>query len=224
MASPEDKDRVNLVLRSPQLLRWLMEPTSAALLINGHSDNTSFVSPMSHFCAFLAESLKKERTPTCMFFCGLRCSKNTAAGAQDLVKSLIAQLMLRFEFDFSFLKDKKPKKLQEPKKLCWILQEMVGMLPEGTQVFWIVDDVSLLECASRADVTSSVFVELLRIIREVKSAAVKLLVTSENRSYGVASLWGGGSVLDIPADVDGERQGTVVPLNGVGGAVPHIHG
>ena len=224
MANPAAKDRVNFVLKSPQLVRWLMEPTSAALLINGHSDSPSFVSPMSHFCAFLAESLKKERTPTCIFFCGLRCSKNSASDARDLVKGLIAQLMSRFEFDFSFLKGKKPKKLREPKKLCWILQEMVGMLPEGTQVFWIVDDVSLFESRNRADDTNCVFAELLRIIREENRAVVKFLVTSKNLSYDVANMWGDGSVLNVPTYVDGERQGTVVPLDFVGGKVPHIQG
>jgi len=222
VATVAEKDRVNFVLKSPQLLGWLMEPTSSALLINGHSDTTAFISPMSHLCAFLAESLKTQRTPSGVFFCGLRCSTDSSSGARDLVKSLIAQLMSRFEFDFSFLQGKKPRKLRKPGKLCWLLRELLEMLPEGTLVFWIVDGVPWFENRDRISDTRCVFAELLRITRESKRVIVKLLVTSAYRSCEVANLWEHGTVLDVPTFVDGERQDTLVTcatLNDVGRTV-----
>ena len=63
-----------------------------------------------------------------------------------------------------------------------------GMLPEGTQVFGLWMMCHCLRCR--------VFIESLRVIREAKSAVVKLPVISKNHSYKVENLWGGCECLE----------------------------
>lgn len=207
-SGPTQKDRVNLVLKSPELIEWLAKSTSAALLINGHSE-LEFISPMSHLCAFLAEALKKQSIPGATYFCGLRCSADAEVSARDLVKSLIGQLMSRFDFDLSFVKGKR-KKLGRLKGLFWLLQELLERLPENTVLFWIIDGVSYFESSKRVADTQRVFEELLRITRVNTGLVLKLLVTSPYRSCEVAQLWRseGLRMLEVPTHVDGERQGT----------------
>lgn len=214
------KDRINMVMKSPEFVGWLTKPTSSTLLVNGHSESV-FISPMSHFCAFFGKALNSDgrRVLNGIYFCGLR-GKNRSCCASDLVKSLIGQLMSRFDFDFSFLKGKKRKNLNTPKQLCRLLRKLLEKLPADTVLFWIVDGVSWFEGSERAEVTQIVFKKLLRMTKECENVVVKLLITSPNRSREVALLCKEETVLNVPNHVDGERQGTLaVKLEDVVGRV-----
>ncbi|KAF8253368.1 hypothetical protein K440DRAFT_657333 [Wilcoxina mikolae CBS 423.85] len=203
------KDRVNMVLKSPEFVGWLTKPTSSILLINGHTEN-AFISPMSHLCAFFGKALNSDerRVLNGIYFCGLR-GKNRSCGASDLIKSLIGQLMSRFDFDFSFLKGKKRKNLNTPKELCRLLRKLLDKLPTDTVLFWIVDGVSWFESSERAEVTRTVFSKLLRMTKKCENVVVKLLITSPNRSRVVSLLCKDETVLNVPEFVDGEKQGTL---------------
>lgn len=202
------KDRVNMVLKSPEFVEWLAKATSSTLLINGNSDST-FISPMSHLCAFLGEALNSDerRIPNGVYFCGLR-GRDRSCSASDLIKSLIGQLMLRFEFDFSFLKGKKAKELNKPKQLCRLLRKLLQKLPVDTVLFWIVDGVSWFEGEMRVEETRTVFRKLIQMTKGCEDVVVKLLITSPGRSREVESMCEEEMVLNVPTFVDGEKQGT----------------
>ena len=208
-ASAVEIDCVNFALSSTALKTWISEPLSRILLVNGNSGAT-FISPMSHLCAFVAESLKVQRIPSGIYFCGLRCTSDGGGhpgGPLDLVKSLIVQLMWRFDFDLAFVDQDPPdeNKLNAGQWLCSLLQKLLGQLPAGAVLFWIVDGVSFFERHQIVELTCRVLWELIQIIDTRDDIIVKLLVTSPHRSNEVGRVFGAQNILNIPEMAGGDR-------------------
>lgn len=228
-ASAVEIDSVNLALSSTALKTWISQPFSRILLVNGNSD-AAFVSPMSHLCAFVAESLKVERIPSGIYFCGLRCTGDRGGhpgGPLDLVKSLIVQLMWRFNFDLSFVDQDPPDdyKLNAGKWLCSLLQKLLKQLPAGTVLFWIIDGVSYFERHQIVETTCLVFGKLIKMIGARNNVIVKLLVTSPHRSNEVGRIFGAQNTLNLPEVADGDRQGVfAMGLGETASMVPKQHG
>jgi len=207
-----EKDRVNWALMSQPFKTWIAAPSSHILLINGHSENT-FISTMSYLCAFVAESLKLERIPSGMYFCGMRCTHDGyPSGPLELVKSLIVQLISRFDFNFDILdRDRNrpnPERINDGKWLCWLLRHLIKQLPSGTVLFWIVDGVSYFESNRLVADTCLVFQKIVEMVTMRKEIIIKLLMTSPYRSCEVGRQLGSQYILNIPEVPDGERQGT----------------
>lgn len=129
--------------------------------------------------------------------------------AGPLLKSLIAQLIPRFNFNFDFI-EREPdySNLNNAAWLCWCFENMLQQLANGTVIFLILDNTSHFESYRLLSDTKTVFGNLFSMTG-FQYVVLKILVTSRYRSNDIARLMGVQHILNIPEFVDGSRQGVL---------------
>lgn len=214
LLSLTDQDRVEWMIRSPQLREWLIfTPKSRTLLINGNGDTNETLSPTTFLAAKLSESLGHiEPIMSQYFFCSLHTSsrKDNMADATGLIKSFVCQLLQRdVPWDLSVLSPSDLIQIEhnELNSICALFRKLIQQLPDPTFLFWIIDGINYYERAERRRDFVSVIHELLGIINDCKNVVIKLLLTCPGRSLYVKDALGKEDVLNVPPTVDGGRQG-----------------
>lgn len=167
---------------------------------------------LSHLCAFVTESLKVKCIPSGIYFCRLQYTSDDGGhpgSPLDLVKSLIIQLMWRFNSDLSIVDQNPPDdyKLNAGEWLCLLLQKLLNQLPAGAVLFWIVDRVPYLGEYEIVETTCQVFRELIDMIETSNHAIAKFLITSAYKGKEVGGVVGVENILETPEMADGDRQG-----------------
>lgn len=214
-------DRASWVMGTEELQLWLGESKgSRSILINGNSDPLESTSPLSLFCAHLTHLFVAVKPVIVVsYFCGLHVELATdpRANAQGMMISLIGQLLLqathkKLHFDMSFLAQKKLQLLEADDlgTLCSVFRNLVLQLPKDRIIFVVIDGISLYE-ATDGDADLLYAWQKLNQLLTHKSlkAVVKLLATSPGQTLRLhgEDVMTHGDVLDMPEDVDGDRQG-----------------
>lgn len=159
---------------TPAFRHWLLAPSSAALLVDGHCSERMRhgLSPLSVFCATLVQSLLLNASRSgaddnlqvvvLHFFCGQHADPHgLLCGPRGLIRGLVAQLVLqlwrqRLPLDLGFLAelglDDLGQRRARPgdidvRVVCRVFAGLLGQLPPGTTVHCVVDGISEFETA-----------------------------------------------------------------------------
>ena len=214
-------DRATWVINTEEFRSWLGESkTSRSILINGNSDPLENTSPLSLFCAHLTHLFVAAKPVIVVsYFCGLHMDLVTdeRANARGIMISLIGQLLLQakqkdLKFDLSFLAQKKLQLLAQDdlKTLCSLFRNLVVQLPKNSMIFCVIDAISLYESTGEDEDLIYVWQTLNQLLtHKGLKAVMKILATSPGQTLrlheeDVTTL---GGVLDVPEQVDGNRQG-----------------
>ena len=214
-------DRASWAMGTEELQSWLGESKSSrSMLINGNSDPLENKSPLSLFCAHLTHLFVAVKPVIVVsYFCGLHAELATdpRANAQGMMISLIGQLLLQarqkmLHFDLSFFAQQKLRLIAEEdlKTLCSVFRNLIFQLRKNRIIFIIIDGISLYE-ATDGDADLLYAWRRLNQLLTHKSlkAVVKLLATSPGQTLRLheEDVMTHGDVLDMPEEVDGDRQG-----------------
>lgn len=177
---------------SAKFQRWLSSKRSDLRLVDGNADpaDPSRISPLSVVCATLALSLLKSTSKPLLlhFFCGQHTAMtDPLGGPKGLMRSLLTQLLYsgrRFNIDFidsrTYRESLEAHSLQH---LCDSFGKLIEQLPLDTNVFCIIDGVSLYETGSWLDEMGYVFETINSITLDERLRPVfKVLLTSAHTS------------------------------------------
>jgi hypothetical protein len=178
---------------------WLVA-TRGILFLNGSGDMTATrESPISASLASLVFGITQNPDIAVLrFFCGLHSETNQAiSGPSGLLRSLIAQLSLKYNFDLDFIHNvtyREGLREHDMQTLCETFSAMVSQLPINCQLYCIIDGISWLETPRwREDLVATVaYICYLSVdvrcqagFKLLMSCPVRsLLLTRELRQYG----------------------------------------
>ena len=168
---------------------WVVSPSSAKLLV--HWDfrlpkTIAGVSPLSLFCANLAQALRgKKRFVSALFFCGLHIDPAECGGlvgGRAMLTSLIVQLLRQHTFDTRPLHhDVNLASLQEgnldalTKLLVWLVRQ----LPQTMTLLVMIDGTFVFEREEFESEALPIFASLIQLAGDPSvPASVKVLFTS----------------------------------------------
>jgi hypothetical protein len=218
------QDRIIAMIRHQKVLSWLGNTKSSVLFLNEHynSPRAMAQSPTSFFCAKLASAIQSSsevskepslhppvETIAISFFCAEHLDpKDPHQGAQGIIKSLIAQLLVCYnEFDSRLIKQLLKSDLNHLEPLCATLKSMINELPEEVVLTCIIDAITMHEDSeARCKKVESVLDTLIGIAGsdDERKCVFKLLVTSPRVSRRYSARTGGkacASVLTMPEKV-----------------------
>ncbi|KAH8756369.1 hypothetical protein F5883DRAFT_429860 [Diaporthe sp. PMI_573] len=141
---------------------WLVHPHSDILLVDGHvgSQTSGRTSPMSVFCATLAQTLlehaktatQHEHSEFVLYhFCGLHHNRSgNLEGPLGLIRSLLGQLLQAWprdsppdaQFETSLQGVGSGNTELEVRAACKVFQMLISTLPHGTTIHCIIDGIS----------------------------------------------------------------------------------
>ena len=218
------QDRIIAMIRHQKVLSWLGNTKSSVLFLNGHHNSPRAMaqSPTSFFCAKLASAIQSSsevskepslhppvKTIAISFFCAEHLDpKDPHQGAQGVVRSLIAQLLVCYnEFDSHLIKQLLKSDLDHLKPLCATLEIMINELPEEVVLTCIIDAITMHEDSEarckKVEYVLDTLIEIAESDNERK-CVFKLLVTSPRVSRRDSARTGGkacASVLTMPEKV-----------------------
>ena len=188
--------RSTWVLHSTEIGEFLAGSAgSALLLINGNSDATEFISPLSFVCAKISDMVSVSRhILLAIFFCGRHPDelRNPRANAKGLLASLTGQLLMQvekrrlseFEMSLPFVDNDTYNAIHEEdmEALFRVFRGIVTQLPKGTIIFLLVDSLSAYENSTRKEDTVSLMRKLARFVKSLKNVALKVLITCPGQS------------------------------------------
>ncbi|KAM7201769.1 hypothetical protein V8F20_004730 [Naviculisporaceae sp. PSN 640] len=166
--------RAYYLMISPRFLEWLSEPDSDIILVDGHCDDQcrGRISPLSSFCAGLAETLSKGDTASeniakflpdgapivLSFFCGehsMLGDDNGLIGPHGLIRCLIDQLLGLWPHreppdisaNLQSIEPWNPATFQNADILflCQVFDHLLRQLGPRHTVYCIIDGVSYFE-------------------------------------------------------------------------------
>ena len=206
------------LFQHPRFQRLLQSSSPDILFVDGRLEDaytsSARLSPISHMCALLAETLTHQKQAvTLQFYCGLHTSvDDECAGIDGLLRHLIAQLVGRYEFSLVALHKRaylNHLKDQNISYLFDLFRTLVKKVPLHTVVFVVIDGISLFETHKWA----ADAVELVKALRDMTrdedvDAVLKVLVTSPTASRLARQTVDAGDYLFLPPDV-GEGRGAL---------------
>ncbi|KAI0098089.1 hypothetical protein GGR51DRAFT_439422 [Nemania sp. FL0031] len=195
---PPLNDRVPDLLIAEKFVSWMRDRRSSILLAEDDvTINRRPVSPVSLFCANIAENLANRNSGTiALLFCAsLSVSTEPTSGPKDMMRVLIAQLLsyssMKTKLNLEFMTSDRLEvyKNHKLKPLCDLFITLVGQLPAGTDVFCIIDGISWYEQQWLADlkVVANMFLYLMKNRLPKYTATLKVLMTSDKKYGNVAS-------------------------------------
>jgi hypothetical protein len=167
---------------------WL-NAVRGILFLNGSGQITvARESPISASLASLVFRIPEDpRTIVLHFFSGLHCESNQViSGPSGLMRSLIAQLSLKYDFDLAFINNEVYQdsiRDHDMQTLCETFSAMVCQLPVDCQLYCIIDGISWLETPRwREDLVATVAYICYLGVDPGCRAHLKLLISSPVRS------------------------------------------
>lgn len=212
-------------MKSQRMSTWLTSTTSSTLLVNGNGEHKK-ISPLSFITALLVQSLAQSDIPVLHFFCGDNTS--SSGGPSCLIRSLIAQLLIHYDFDLTAIRHSRKGAPKTTRQLCTLFESLLTQLPDDAVLFILIDGITYFENADRREDTCLV-IERLHEIAQGADALIKILVMAPSKSRYVVKVLqsegesdsngkGGGvnegsgwGVLHAPVNPDGGRVGLSVP-------------
>ncbi|KAG9529807.1 hypothetical protein KCU93_g3194, partial [Aureobasidium melanogenum] len=187
------------IAKSTDVKTWL-NATRGILFLNGSGDTTAArESPISASLASLAVAISGDPNSIVLhFFCGLHSESFEAiSGPNGLMRSLIAQLSLKFDFNIAFV-DKEAQRIairdHDLRTLCETFSAMACQLPADYELCCIIDGISWLETPRWREDLAAAFAYLCYLSVDphcqahfrlmVSSPVRSLMLTNELRQYG----------------------------------------
>ena len=219
------QDRAVTLIKSPAVQQWLTSTVSLPLLVNGQmysSEDEIRQSPLSYFCAKLADSIFPPRTSSrpannrgvfaVEWFCGQHTDYyDYGPGLSDydahppgMLSNMLGQLIVQLlessilpQLDhLSVIKNDPP--LSE---LCNLFILLVEALPRGSILFILIDGISYYEDEDRREECMEVLSMLMKLTRGdpgfKHECLTKLLVTAPLRSHCVQDLFEDTEILNL---------------------------
>jgi hypothetical protein len=159
------------------------------LFLNGSGDMTAArESPISASLASLVFRIPEDpRTIVLHFFCGLHSESNAVVcGPTGLMRSLITQLSLKYNFNLAFVDQEAYRdgiRDHDMRTLCETFSAMVSQLPPDCELYCIIDGISWLETPRwREDLAATVAYICYLSVDPCCQARIKLLISSPVRS------------------------------------------
>lgn len=210
------------ITKGTDVKTWL-NATRGILFLNGSGDTTAArESPISASLASLAFGISED--PTCIvlhFFCGLHSESFKAiSGPKGLMRSLIAQLSLKFDFNLAFI-NKEAQRIairnHDMRTLCETFSAMVCQIPATYELCCIIDGISWLETPRWREDVAATFAYLCYLTADphcqarfkllVSSPVRSLMLTNELRQYiGLANVVEVHSIRLSERDMPTERE------------------
>lgn len=198
----EAQARAAWVLHSAEMGDFLAgNAESKLLLINGNTEATEFISPLSFVCAKISDLISiSNQIILITHFCGHRTDelRDPRANAQGMLASLVGQMYTQiqnwddndderadFNLDLSSISSADCWAIQKEKDLGAlfnIFRDMVMQLPENTIVFCLIDSLSAYENSGRKDDTVALMQKVARLVKKSTRVALKVLVTAPGHS------------------------------------------
>lgn len=183
----DHRERAEQVVAKWAFKEFITVPSSSVLLVHGDFfDGVHHVSALSSVCWILANTLKgMEGFKALSFFCGCHVEPDPGgrtAGAQGMVRTLIAQLLQQHEFDTTLLHEHINLDAVAAGDLRWLCHLFVWLachVPRGTTSVCVVDGINFYERAEHEDAVFVVLGQVLETTRDARLlGALKVLVTS----------------------------------------------
>jgi hypothetical protein len=170
---------------------WL-NANRGILFLNGSGDTTATrESPISASLASLAFGIFEDpRTIILHFFCGLHSETNQSiSGPNGLMRSLIAQLSLKHDFNLAFIDSQIRRdgiRDHDMRTLCETFSAMVSQLSADYELYCIIDGISWLESPRwREDFAAAVAYICYLSVDLQCQARFRLLISSPIRSLAL---------------------------------------
>lgn len=183
--------RVQSLLQQGRFLRWMKGAYPDLLLILADLPNSGMekITAVSVFCATLVTSLIRLRHQDVVihFFCGLHVDPQAPSpGPAGLVRSLIMQMFVYLRRDgylsLQFLNDRAIVQAiedQDLEILCRTLQSLLDQFEAGTQVFCIIDSITLFDSQEWSTDLQMVLGYLHQTVEDSRLPAIfKVILTS----------------------------------------------
>ena len=210
------KGRASCVVQSEMVRQWLGSAWSGCLLVQGNSDASLAISPLSLLCAKAIGIFSARKAVFVLrYFCGLHTRISKARDdATGMMNNLLGQLILQSErlgMDLD-LADFGPEDLRGAKEdhlpsLLAMFRKCILRIPYAYTIYCIIDGISFYETSQRRDSTLDVLHRLRRIITKAKDGVFKLLVTAPGRTRSVHRLFERDEILHVPEYVQSDAQG-----------------
>lgn len=185
------QSQVQSLLQQGRFLSWMKGSYPDLLLVLADLPTSGMekITAVSVFCATLVTSLINLRREDVVlhFFCGLHVdSQGPCPGPKGLVRSLIMQVFTYLRRDhllsLDFLDDRTIVQSIEDQDLdtiCQTLQSLVDQFQAGTQVFCVVDSITLFDSEEWASDLKIVLEYLRETVEDSRLPAVfKVMLTS----------------------------------------------
>lgn len=183
------------LMTCPRFINRFSSDRSSAMFVErdcqpGSQDAFEKVSAFSVLAAMLATTVQDvQPAQTLYFFCGKHTSSyDPLGGPNGLMRSLLTQMLLldQFNFSFSFIDSQTQKerlKRHSLSQLSDTFRKMVNQIPRNTVLFIFIDGVSLFEKSEWIEDLRQVMYELRKLTWDDKIAStVKLVVTNPGRT------------------------------------------
>ena len=203
-----DQDRAAAIIEHQAVENWLLDPRSAALLVQGNGRRHDPIAPTSAACALLIHVFsKKLHFPTLYWYCGLH-SSGSRGNPISMLKNLICQL-LSLSCCKCSVDDRTDLGAQDFEDLMRLFVRLIRRSSVNVPVVCVLDGISFYEARHQRKETSRLVDELADLATSDPSVLL-LLVTSPLRTMYVAHQSHKAqrfTVAEIPYYVSGANQG-----------------
>ncbi|THW63371.1 hypothetical protein D6D19_09652 [Aureobasidium pullulans] len=176
------------IAKSTDFLEW-SNSTRGILFLNGSGKITAAreSSTSALFASLVIGTIDDPTVTVLHFFCGLHCNfGGVVSGPKGLMRSLIAQLSVKQNFDLNFIDDQlKREEVRDHDihRLCETFSAMAFQLPADHEVCCLIEGISWLETPSwREDLTATIAYLCYLSVDPRCQARFKLLVSCPVRS------------------------------------------
>ncbi|THX78718.1 hypothetical protein D6D05_05269 [Aureobasidium pullulans] len=176
------------IAKSTDFLEW-SNATREILFLNGSDKMTAAreSSTSALFASLVIGTIDDPAVTVLHFFCGLHCNiGGVVSGPKGLMRSLIAQLSVKQNFDLNFIDDQlKREEVRDHDihRLCETFSAMAFQLPADHEVCCLIEGISWLETPSwREDLTATIAYLCYLSVDPRCQARFKLLVSCPVRS------------------------------------------
>ncbi|THW93542.1 hypothetical protein D6D15_02373 [Aureobasidium pullulans] len=176
------------IAKSTDFLEW-SNATRGILFLNGSGKITAAreSSTSALFASLVIGTIDDPAVTVLHFFCGLHCNiGGVVSGPKGLMRSLIAQLSVKQNFDLNFIDDQlKREEVRDHDihRLCETFSAMAFQLPADHEVCCLIEGISWLETPSwREDLTATIAYLCYLSVDPRCQARFKLLVSCPVRS------------------------------------------
>ncbi|THX32058.1 hypothetical protein D6C77_01696 [Aureobasidium pullulans] len=176
------------IAKSTDFLEW-SNATWGILFLNGSGKITAAreSSTSALFASLVIGTIDDPAVTVLHFFCGLHCNiGGVVSGPKGLMRSLIAQLSVKQNFDLNFIDDQlKREEVRDHDihRLCETFSAMAFQLPADHEVCCLIEGISWLETPSwREDLTATIAYLCYLSVDPRCQARFKLLISCPVRS------------------------------------------
>ncbi|THY97339.1 hypothetical protein D6C95_04975 [Aureobasidium pullulans] len=176
------------IAKSTDFLEW-SNATRGILFLNGSGKITAAreSSTSALFASLVIGTIDDPTVTVLHFFCGLHCNfGGVVSGPKGLMRSLIAQLSVKQNFDLNFIDDQlKREEVRDHDihRLCETFSAMAFQLPADHEVCCLIEGIPWLETPSwREDLTATIAYLCYLSVDPRCQARFKLLVSCPVRS------------------------------------------